>query len=319
VVDLRPLRISRALVATCALVILLPASAGASVILGDKNVASPTLEVNAKGIALVQYRTTAGLQRHVLLWGAVNGVPNPAIDSKQEAFQLDYSGGWKSQKNSNYWKTFKNGCTPYDGPALPFFVAGCKAPDGSYWALQAWQRNLPMRGFDAWTAEQKAVELHVSHWTGELPVLEIYQHWTYGNTKQGFFGRLTYQGQPVYGTRSPSATVSDPFARNIYIDTYNSDYGPGWKHDTAINTHRGSGGFCYSFVPQAPPAGYPSTKPNGNGLGQEVRVSVMGPGVTPIVQWVGDRLTSLDPSAQAAATQEFDAILGGDKHCAPER
>jgi len=302
----------------CVLV-LLPARATASVILGDKDVSSPTLKVNAKGTALVEYTTKAGLRRHVLLWGAVDAVANPTLGSQQQAFQIDYSGGWKSQKNSNYWRTFKNTCTPYDGPSLPFFVAGCKAPDGSYWALQAWQRNLPMRGFDAWTDAQKAVELHVSHWSGDLPVLEIYQHWTYDGTQQGFFGRLVYQGQPVYGTRSPSASVADPFARNIYIDTFNSDYGPGWRHDTAINTHSGNGGFCYTFVPQAPPAGYPSSAPHGNGLGQQYRVSVMGPGVTPIVQWVGSRLMSYDPAAQAAATREFDQILGGDRHCAPER
>src|SRR5947199_15102 len=117
------------------------------------------------------------------------------------------------------------GAGPRAGPPLPFFVAACKAPDGSYWALQSWQRNLPMRGFDPWTDEQKGFELHVSHWSGPLPELEIHQHWTYGGSHQGFFGRLLYQGQPVYGTRSPSARVSDPWARNVYIDTFNSDYG----------------------------------------------------------------------------------------------
>jgi hypothetical protein len=297
----------------------LPAAASATVIVGDRDVSGPTLKVNAKGIALVEYRTKAGLQRHVLLWGAINAIANPTLGTAQQAFQLDYSGGWKSQKNGRYWATFRNGCTRYDGPSLPFFVAGCKAPDGSYWALQAWQRNLPMRGFSAWTDQQKAVELHVSHWSGDLPVLEIFRHWTYGDAQQGFFGRLTYLGQPVFGTRSPSATVSDPWARNIYIDAYNSDYGSGWRHDTAINTHPGSGGFCYTYVPQAPPAGYPSTKPNGNGLGEQNRVSVTGPGVMPIVQWVGSRLTSLDRALQADATQRFDQILGGDAHCAPER
>jgi hypothetical protein len=176
-----------------------------------------------------------------------------------------------------------------------------------------------MRGFDPWTDAQKAVELHLSHWSGDLPVLEIYRHWTYGGTQQGFFGRLLYQGQPVYGTRSASAAVGDPWARNVYIDVYDSDYGSGWKHDTAISTHPASGGFCYSFVPQAPPAGYPSTQPHGNGLGEQYRVSVMGPGVTPIVQWAGPRLGAYDPGAQAQATQAFDQILGGDRHCAPER
>ena len=307
------------LAALLCVVAALPSSASASFILGDKDVSNLTLAVNAKGMALVQYTTTAGLRRHVLLWGAINAVANPTLGSQQQAFQVDYSGGWKSQKDSSFWQTFKNACAPYDGPALPFFVTGCKAPDGSYWAVQAWQRNLPMRGFDAWTDAQKSVEFHVSHWSGDLPVLQIYQHWTYDGAHQGFFGRLMYQGQPVFGTHSPSATVSDPFARNIYIDTYNSDYGPGWRHDTAINTHTGDGGFCYTFVPQAPPAGYPSSAPHGNGLGQQYRVSVMGPGVTPIVQWVGSRLGSYDSSAQATATGAFDQILGGDHHCAAER
>lgn len=296
-----------------------PAGASASLILGDRDVSSPTIEVNRSGIALVQYATKSGVERHVLVRGAVNGVANPTVAPAQQTFRIDYSGGWKSEKNPRYWRTFRDACTRYDGPALPFFVTGCKAPDGSYWALQEWQRNLPVHGYPAWTDQQKAVELHVSHWRGELPVLEVDRHWTYGNAQQGFFGRLTYLGRPVYGTRTASGGTLDPFARNVSIDTFNSDYGPGWRHDTAIATHAGSGGFCYSFVPQAPPPGYPGTKARGNGLGQEYRVSVMGPGVMPIIQWKGKRLTRFDAAAQAAARRRFDAILGGDAHCAPER
>jgi len=304
-----------ALLAAC-----LPGSAAASSLLGDRDVWNPTLKVNAQGMALVEYTTRSGLRRHVLAWGAINARPHPGDPSvTQERFTFDYSGGWKSLKNGSYWKIFQNVCQPYDGPTLPFFVAGCKAPDGSYWALQSWQRKLPMRGVDPWTDAQKAYELHLSHWSGELPVLEIYPHWTYGGSLQGFFGRLVYQGEPVYGTRSPSAKVADQWARNIYIDTFNSDYGPGWRHDTAINTHPPTGGFCYSFVHQAPPAGYPSTTPNGNGLGERHRVSVMGPGVTPIVQWEGARLGLFDRARNAELTRIFDQILGGDKHCARER
>ena len=254
-------------------------AAHASTILGDRNVRGATLAVDAHGLAVVGYTTSAGLQRHVLAWGAINALPHQTSPTDvQTAFKFDYSGGWKTHKNASFWKTVKNACSPYTGPALPFFVAGCDAPDGSYWALQSWQRNLPMRGFAPWTDAQKAVELHLSHWSGDLPVLEIYQHWTYGNAQQGFFGRLVYDGQPVFGSRSASATVNDPWARNIYIDTYNSDYGAGWKHDTAISTHPGNGGFCYTFVPQAPPAGYPSVRPNGNGLGDAVPCDRHGAG-----------------------------------------
>lgn len=307
------------LLAALTAAICIPAAATASAIFGDLNVTGISLKVNTKGMALVTYKTEAGAIRHVLVWGAASAVPNPTAAPQQQKFQMDYSGGWKSQKNAKFWSTFKNACTKYDGPALPFLVTACKAPDGSYWALQAWQRNLPMRGFDPWTAKQKGVELHVSHWSGPLPELEIYQAYTYGNANQGFFGRLMYDGDPVYGTRSPSATVADPWARNIYIDVFNSDYGPGWKHDTAINTHPGNGAFCYTFTPQAPPKGYPSDKPNGNGLGERYRISVMGPGVTPIIQWEGAKLGPRSQAAQSAAQDRFDAILGGDSHCAAER
>jgi hypothetical protein len=312
--------LARTLLAALAVALCLPATGSASVIFGDKDVAAPSLAVNSKGIALVTYKTKAGALRHVLAWAAVNAIPHPTDPpSTQQKFQLDYSGGWKSQKNAKYWQTFKNGCKRYDGPGLVLLVTACKAPDGSYWALQSWQRNLPMRGFDPWTDEQKAVELHLSHWTGPLPVLEIYQHYTYGNANQGFFGRLMYEDQPVYGTRSPSAAVADTWARNIYIDVFNSDYGQGWKHDTAINTHPANGGFCYTFTPQAPPKGYPSDKPSGNGLGERYRILVIGPGVTPVVQWEGPRLGARSAAVQAAAAAKFDELLGGDKHCAAER
>jgi len=276
--------------------------------------------VNANGVALVEYKTQSGHERHVLVWGAIDALAHPTdAGSKQQTFSIDYSGGWKSRRDPGYWRKFKDVCRGYDGPALPLMVAACKAPDGTYWALQSWQRRLPMRGFAPWTQVQRDDELHVSHWSDALPVLEVYRHWTYGHSKQGFFGRLTYRGEPVYGTRSPSATVADRWARNIYIDTFNSDYGRGWKHDTAITTHSRSGGFCYTFVRQPPPKGYPTERPSGNGLGTKYRITVMGPGVTPIVRWEGRKLTKSDPDAQAEAADKFEQILGEDKHCTPER
>jgi hypothetical protein len=312
--------VSKLLVAAIVAALSVPAGASASAILGDLGGAGPTLAVNGKGVALVTYTTSGGLTRHVLVWGAVNALPHPTDPpSTQQRFQVDYTGGWQSRRNPSYWRTFENACTRYDGPPLPLLVAACRAPDGSYWALQSWQRNLPLRGFDPWTEKQRAFELHVSHWSGPLPVLEVYRAYTYGNANQGFFGRLLYRGEAVYGTRSPSATVSDRWARNIYIDTFDSDYGPGWKHDAAIGTHRGNGGFCYTFTPQPPPAGYPSDRPNGNGLGTHYRILVSGPGVTPIVTWQGARLGPRDAAAQAAAAAKFDQILGGDAHCARER
>jgi hypothetical protein len=310
----------RPLLASVLVAAALPATASASLIFGDRNVRNPSLAVGANGVAVVSYTTADGRVRHVLAWGAVNAHAHPTDPPvAQTRFLLDYSGGWKSHGRATYWETIQNACRPYTGPALPFFVAGCTAPDGSYWALQRWQRNLPVGGFAPWTAAQSAVELHLSHWSGPLPVLEIYRHWTYGSLLQGFFGRLLYLGEPVYGTKTASAAVNDVWARNIYIDVFDSDFGPGWRHDTAISTHPGSAGFCFSFVAQAPPPGYPSTKPNGNGLGTRYRISAIGPGVTPIVQWSGPRLTTHDSAQESEATGAFDRILGNDVHCAAER
>ena len=202
-------------IATAALVAAgsVVAPAGATEIVSDRNITNVTLKVNARGYALVQYTTEHGARRNVLFWNAINAVPNPSVGVPQVKFKVDYAGGWGAFRRANYWKTFRNACRRYDGPALFGFVAGCKAPDGSYWALQQWVRLEAMRGFAPFRREHTAVEMHISHWSGPLPVLEVWPNWTYGGGDQGFFGRLTYAGQPVYGTRSPSPTVSDPFAR----------------------------------------------------------------------------------------------------------
>jgi hypothetical protein len=297
----------------------LAAPAAASEHFGDRDVTFLSLKVNARGEALVSYRRADGKLRNVLVWGAVNAHA-PDADRPQVSFRYDYSGGWKSHGRARYARTFRDACRPYDGPPLVLRVAACKAPDGSYWALQSWRRLAPMRGFDPFLPEHSAFELHVSHWTGPLPTLEVSPNWTYGGTLQGLFGRLTYRDEPVHGFRTPSATRSDPYARFVYIDTFNSRYGPGWKRDTGIVTHPRNGAFCYSFVPQAPPPGYPSREPRGPGNGERHRVTVMGPGVTPIVQWEGEGLRRYSAASDRVFNRRFDRLVGpNDELCRPER
>jgi len=289
---------------------LVPAAAASYIV--ARNVKHPTLEVNRVGYALVQYRAR-GKRRHVFLWGAVNGVANEALGGRQARFEYDTTGGWAAFGDAKRWKGFRDGCRPYDGPELPFFVAGCRAPDGSYWALQEWRRLAPVRGLPPFRPAQRARELHVSHWAGPLPRIEVWPNWTYGGRWQGFFGRLTYRSKPVYGSQSAG------LGQYAYIDTFNSVYGRGWKHDTAIASHRPNGAFCYSFVPQSPPRGYPTRKRRGPGLGDRHRVSVVGPGVTPVVSWEGPRLGPYDPVGDAAINAVFDRVMTGDKVCAKER
>ena len=108
------------------------------------NAGDVTLRVDARGDALVGYTKRTGGKRTVLVSGAVNARP-PSRDEPQVAFEVDYTGGRETRGRGVAFR-FRDGCRPYDGPALPMFVAGCKAPDGSYWALQSWQRLQAMRG-----------------------------------------------------------------------------------------------------------------------------------------------------------------------------
>ena len=294
--------------------------ATASQTLGDLNVTNLTLAVNMKGEALLTYNRQTGLLRHVLVWGAINALP-PSQDVPQVRFQMDYSGGLAKYHNPGYWTKFKNACRPYDGPALVYVVAACDAPDGSYWAVQSWQRLLPMRGFDPWKPIQSAYGFTVSHWSGPIAQLDVTQNWTYGGSWTALDGRLTYNGQPVFGYKTPSATKrGDGYARYVYIDTHDSVYGQGWRHDAAKVLHTGNGAFCYSFVPQKPPPGYPSDELRGPAPGDQERVTVLGPGVTPDVQWVGPGLGEFDARQDKEYNARFDDLVGGDdKVCTNER
>ncbi len=313
---LRLLLLPVCVVAACAFA----APALASEALTDPNATLKSLAVNPKGEALLTYTRANGQVRHVLLWGAINA--NAPLDPtvKQVRFKRDYAGGWGKYRKSGYWSTFKNACVPYDGPALPYVVGACKAPDGSYWAVQSWQRNLPLLGFDPWLPAQTQYELHVSHWSGDLPKLEVYTHWTYGGAWQGLFGRLTYLDNPVHGFGSTGdGNPRDRYGRNLYIDTLNSAYGPGWKRESGILAHKPTGTFCHSFVPQKPFPGYPSTAMRPPAPGERYRITVMGPGVTPVIQWEGPGLTSADRAAAASVTTVFDELMAGDTRCAGER
>jgi hypothetical protein len=301
------------------LALLAPAAALASNRLSDVDVREPTLQVDRAGHALVGYTRASGAQRHVFVWGATDArTPQAAI--RQVRLRFDYAGGYRLFHSSRAWARLRNACRPYDGPQLADFVAGCKAPDGSYWALQAWQRNLPLLGFAPWLPSQGATELHVSPWGGPLAELEVHTNWTYRGEFVGLFGRLTYAGAPVYGFGSTRAgNPKDSYGRNVYIDTFDSAYGLGWAREAGILLHSPTGTFCHSFVPQRPRPGYPSSDLRPAAPGKRFRVTVIGPGVTPDVEWEGDGLGRYDREADTRTNATFDSLMAGDSRCAPER
>jgi hypothetical protein len=281
----------------------------------DRNASRIRLAVNGRGQALVTYRA-AGRTRHVLVYGAVNALP-PSQSTRQVRFTIDYTGGRETQRRS-VWERFRNRCRPYRGPALAWLVAACTAPDGSSWALQSWQRMLPHRGFAPWLPSQSVWELHISHWTGPLAELDVWTDWIHGGEAHDLFGRFTYGGVPVHGFRTK--LPQDGYVRYLYIDTFDSRYGAGWKRETAVAARNPHGNFCYSFyatrdasLPGAP------VRPPGNGT--RYRVTAVGPGVTPDVMWEGPGLPDFDPRNPTLVAREremnalVDQIAGSDPVC----
>jgi hypothetical protein len=260
--------------------------------------------VNGKGTALLTYRAHGKL-RHVLAWGAVNArMPTSKTKPKQPQvkFTVDYSGGWGTQ-HKLVWKTFENACGRYDGPKLDSLVAACKAPDGSYWALQYWQKDLPDLGFLPWTANQRAWNLELSHWKGPLPKLQLYPNWIGSGKDYNVFGRETYRGIGVhgYGTTSHGENT-DSYGRLLYLDTLGSAYGKGWRRENAFVPHAPAGNYCYGFFTHDPTKGGYSAPPGWKkgtltpkGNGARYRMIARGPGVTPNVVRLVKGLAPYDP------------------------
>jgi hypothetical protein len=268
-----------------------------------------------QGQALVAFRAGGRVQR-VLAWGAVNAqAPDPT--RPQVKFRLNYTGFG-----------FDGGsCRPYTGPALPWVVAACDGPDGSFWAAQSFPQPLPDLGFTPWTGAQRAVWLELSHWSGPVPQLTIGQDWVYGGRYRELYGRLTYLGRPVYGfhTTRYGAPLGG-YGSLVYLDVHDASAygGGGWRRENSFVTHKGSGVFCYGFYRFDPTRGgyaHPpgQTAPRGPGVGGEYRITAHGPGVTPDVGWTGaalgpfDGTNPQDGQLQADATDQIKEW--GDRAC----
>jgi hypothetical protein len=64
--------------------------------------------------------------------------------------------------------------------------------------------------------------------------------------REHLFGTFTYGGNAVFGFRStPAGAPLDTVGRNVYLDTFDSAYGPGWKRESSFLTHTGTAAFRY--------------------------------------------------------------------------
>ena len=95
-------------------VVLATGTARASQLI-DRNATAVKLAVNAKGEALLTYRTGGHIHR-VLAWGAVDARP-PTRGRAQIRFKKDYSGGWGKYRTL-YWQRFRDACRFVANPPL---------------------------------------------------------------------------------------------------------------------------------------------------------------------------------------------------------
>ena len=271
----------------CILMIVLLAFAGeaaASELIG-RDGSRASLQVNGAGQAQIDWFED-GTFRHVVAAAAINARP-PRPGIPQVSFQLRY--GARSIADA--------GCGPYDGPPLAWLVVACKAPDGSFWALQRWARLK--RNYGGSSADW---ELRLSHWSGPLPRLELWTDWAYRRFDH-LYGRFTYRGEPVHGFRAaPRGNPLDDYGRNVFLDTLDSRYGPGWRRETSFLAQRPNGAFCYGFYPHG-------SRPSGKGA--QYRATVIGPGVTPDVSWAGDAPGSFNRARERRANVHQRRIFAG--------
>ncbi|HLY93539.1 MAG TPA: hypothetical protein VKP14_01705 [Gaiellaceae bacterium] len=291
----------------------------------DRNATRVVLEVSTKGggEAMLVYHA-GGKLKHVLVWGAINAQP-PTTSMPQVKFKVDYAGGW-GKYHTLYWKHFVNQCQKYDGPALPNIVTECKAPDGSYWAVQQWPQAMPDLGFAPWTPALSAKWMEVSHWTGPVASLTANTDWVYSGRFQELFGTYMYAGRPVYGFGTTSVGApTDNYGRLIYLDTYNAAaYGAGWRRENSFVPHNPTGVWCYGFYTFDPTKGgyiHPpgQTGVRGPGIGERYRLIAAGPGVTPNVELDVPAFHAFDAKnpSDVSYQQEQTALLQslGDKSC----
>jgi hypothetical protein len=228
--------------------------------------------VDRHHVGLLSYTDRGGVRQHVLVWGAINARP-PSRTGGQVRFRLDYSGGYGSF-GAGYWKHMRNACRPYRGPNLYHLVVGCTDTDGSFWAVQWWRRGLRNGGWPTHGLRARP-EIHVSHWSGPLPVLRAENSWSY-RRYDAMFGTFKYRGHGVYGYgHTPRGAPLDDFGRNVFIDTHDPYWGRGWFRYNSGLTHGPTGIFCFGVY-----ALYGRSKP---AKGDRYRLTVMGPGVTPVM------------------------------------
>jgi hypothetical protein len=269
--------------------------------------------------ALLRFRQH-GDERAMLAWGALNARAHPKCGHLQGPLcgppQVEMSHMRLSPTGHFAQQILRmpNLCKPYDGPKLPYYVAGCEAPDHTYWGVQSWVRLGPV----CTPANAGPEELRLSHWSGPVAKLHLFMDWHTPHPHvtdpihyQHLFGWYDYKGEPVYGLKWDGLGVPlDGYGRVIYIQSHDAQCGdPGeWIHDENGLSKPWEGQTCHTYAPEG--------SKHFLSAGDWYRAVAMGPGVTPDVGWGPvPALTIFDMFAEQKANELQKKLSKGSKFC----
>ena len=186
-----------------------------------------------------------------------------------------------STATASYWKTFKNACKPYDGPALPYLrrrLQGARRLVLGPAELAAQPAAPRLRPLEARPARRRAARLALDR---ELAQLEIHADWAFGRPSTCSGGsptraarsRLRHDPSASRATATGAASTSTPSTRRT---------APGGSASRGSLLHRRTGrsatasGRPEKSAPRAIRANLRQPAP-----GERYRITVVGPGVTP--------------------------------------
>ena len=82
----------------------------------------------------------------------------------------------------------------------------------------------------------------------------VYRHYDH------LYGWLKYKDKGVYGfSATKYGSPLDKWGRNVFVDTYDSRYGRGWKRENGFLTHRCERRLLLRLLPARQPPGRQGT------------------------------------------------------------
>ena len=170
------------------IMLVLCGSAAASVGVG-RDARAPSLRVNARGDALVSWRTPSGAARSVLVPSRGHFLPGYRFRGRDVS-------------------------TPTREVPVPLASVVKRTPDGRYWALQQWRQR-----------PGKPVELRLSRWRGQPTSAELAVTCCRLGRNQ-LEGSAEFQGRPVFGS-SPTVPGSPAFHEEAFLQCFGCPVGRG--------------------------------------------------------------------------------------------